>query len=107
MSRSELWKNFRLGEELDVTGTFIYNGLRRFHELHTLDYSADLFEVFYQLSVVIERLMKLALVLLEPDEATHQHAFERTPSTHNHQQLLEVIQVQHDPQHSNTHNPLP
>src|SRR5699024_8247817 len=50
MNRSEFWKNFRLGEELDVSGTFIYNGLRRFHELRKLDYSADLFEVLYQLS---------------------------------------------------------
>src|SRR3546814_6147992 len=82
MSRSELWKNFRLGEELDVTGTFIYNGLRRFHELHKLDYSADLFEVFYQLSVGIERLMKIALVLLEHDDANDQDALEKIGREH-------------------------
>ena len=33
MNASDLWKNFRLGEELQIAGTFIYNGLRRFHEL--------------------------------------------------------------------------
>src|SRR3546814_6971025 len=93
MSRSELWKNFRLGEELDVTGTFIYNGLRRFHELHKLDYSADLFEVFYQLSVGIERLMKIALVLLEHDDANDQDAFERSLSTHNHKSRSEERRV--------------
>lgn len=104
MSRSELWKNFRLGEELDVTGTFIYNGLRRFHELHKLDYSADLFEVFYQLSVGIERLMKIALVLLEHDDANDQDAFERSLSTHNHQSLLERIQKHVDLKLSNSDN---
>src|SRR3546814_7274490 len=90
MSRSELWKNFRLGEELDVTGTFIYNGLRRFHELHKLDYSADLFEVFYQLSVGIERLMKIALVLLEHDDANDQDAFRSEEHTSELQSLMRI-----------------
>src|SRR5690606_29434271 len=71
---------------------FIYNGLRRFHELRKLDYSADLFEVFYQLSVGIERLMKIAIVLLEHDDANDQDAFEKSLSTHNHQSLLTRIQ---------------
>lgn len=92
MNQSELWKNFRLGEELDVSGTFIYNGLRRFHELRKLDYSADLFEVFYQLSVGIERLMKIAIVLLEHDDANDQDAFEKSLITHNHQSLIARIQ---------------
>lgn len=104
MNRSELWKNFRLGEELDVSGTFIYNGLRRFHELRKLDYSADLFEVFYQLSVGIERLMKIALVLLEHDGAIDQNAFEKSLSTHNHQTLLARIQKHVDLKLSNSDN---
>ena len=104
MNRSELWKNFRLGEELDVSGTFIYNGLRRFHELRKLDYSADLFEVFYQLSVGIERLMKIAIVLLEHDDANDQGAFEKSLSTHNHQALLARIQKHVDLKLSNSDN---
>jgi hypothetical protein len=31
MKPTEFWKNFRLEEELSVSGTFIYNGLKRFH----------------------------------------------------------------------------
>src|SRR3546814_13769037 len=104
MMRAELCKNFRLGGELDVTGTFIDNGLRRVHELHKLDYSADLFEVFYQLSVGIERLMKSALVLLEHDDASDQDAFERSLSTHNHQSLLERIQKHVDIKPANSDN---
>jgi hypothetical protein len=104
MKRSELWKNFRLGEELDVSGTFIYNGLRRFHELRKLDYSADLFEVFYQLSVGIERLMKIAIVLQEHDDAIDQNAFEKSLSTHNHQALLARIQKHVDLKLSNADN---
>ena len=52
MNKSEHWKNFRLGEELHISGAFIYNGLRRFFELHKLDHVEDIFEVFYNLSVV-------------------------------------------------------
>lgn len=104
MNRSELWKNFRLGEELDVSGTFIYNGLRRFHELRKLDYSADLFEVFYPLSVGIERLMKIAIVLLEHDDANDQDAFEKSLSTHNHQALLARVQKHADLKLSNSDN---
>ena len=104
MNRSELWKNFRLGEELDVSGTFIYNGLRRFHELRKLDCSADLFEVFYQISIGIERLMKIAIVLLEHDDASDQEAFEKSLSTHNHQALLARIQKRADLKLSNSDN---
>ncbi|MCG5260855.1 hypothetical protein EM868_03815 [Cupriavidus gilardii] len=101
MIRSEYWKNFSLGEELDVSGTFVYNGLRRFHELRKLDYSADLFEVFYQLSVGIERLMKIAIVLLEHDDAGDNDVFERSLSTHNHQALLARIRKHVDLKLSN------
>lgn len=92
MKPAEWWKNFRLGEELSVCGAFIYNGLRRFHELHKLDHADDLFEVFYQFSIGIERLTKIAIVLLEHDDAGDQEAFEKFLETHNHQKLLARIQ---------------
>jgi hypothetical protein len=88
MKHTEWWKNFRLGEELSVSGAFIHNGLRRFHALHKLDHADDLFEVFYNLSVGIERLMKIAIVLLEHDDSADQGAFEESLQTHNHQALL-------------------
>jgi hypothetical protein len=45
MKPTEFWKNFELGEELSVSGAFIYNGPRRFHELHKLDHTDEIFEV--------------------------------------------------------------
>ena len=33
MNPANVWKNFRLGEELSISGAFIYNGLRKFYEL--------------------------------------------------------------------------
>jgi hypothetical protein len=91
MKRTFLWKNFKLGEELSVSGAFIYNGLRRFHELKQLDFADEVFEVFYYLSVGIERLMKIAIVLIEHDDALDQSAFEESLKTHNHQELLARI----------------
>jgi hypothetical protein len=44
MNATDFWKNFRLGEEIHISGTFIYNGLRRFHEMSKLDIDDELFE---------------------------------------------------------------
>ena len=94
MTQTQWWKNFSLGEELSVAGTFIYNGLRRFYELHQLDYTDDLFEVLYHLSIGTERLMKIVIILLEHDDAGDQDALEESLMTHNHLALLARIQKQ-------------
>ena len=91
MKPADYWKNFNLGQELGVSGSFIYNGLRRFHEMRGLDYSDEVFEFLYELSVGIERLLKIAIVLLEHDEGGDQAAFEETLKTHEHLDLLERI----------------
>lgn len=64
MKPAQFWKNFKLGEEVSVSGAFIYNGMRRFHEMRKLDYTDEVFEVLYNLSVGFERLLKIAVVLL-------------------------------------------
>lgn len=106
MTQTQRWKNFSLGEELSVAGTFIYNGLRRFYELHQLDYADDLFEVLYHLSIGIERLMKIAIILLEHDDVGDQEAFEASIMTHNHQALLARIQKHKDIKFSKSENAL-
>lgn len=84
MNETQWWKNFSLGQELSVAGTFIYDGLRGFYELDQLDFADDIFEVLYHLSVGIERLMKIAIILLEHDGTADQEAFEKSLTTHNH-----------------------
>lgn len=88
MSASQAWKNFQLGEELHVAGSFIYNGLRRFHELRCLDHADELFEVLYNLSIGLERLLKIAIVLLEHDDSADQNALEQSLITHSHMELV-------------------
>lgn len=85
---TDFWKNFRLGEEIHISGTFIYNGLRRFHELRKLDFTDELFEFLYELSIGLERLLKVAVVLYEHSEATNQNELEQSLITHNHLDLV-------------------
>jgi hypothetical protein len=88
MNASDLWKNFRLGEELQIAGSFIYNGLRRFHELRLLEHDDELFEFLYNLSVGLERLLKIAVALHEHTDAIDQDALEQSLITHNHLDLV-------------------
>lgn len=88
LNASDFWKNFRLGEELHVSGSFIYNGLRRFHELQMFDLPDELFEFLYNLSVGLERLLKIAVVLTEHTDTTDQNELEESLKTHGHMELV-------------------
>lgn len=88
MKPSDFWKNFRLGEELHISGMFIYNGLRRYHEMRKLDFADELFEFLYELSVGLERLLKTAVVLYEHADTTDQKELEKSLITHNHLDLV-------------------
>lgn len=91
MDLEDFWQNFDLGIELETAGTFVYNGLRSFHEMDTLHNEDEIFDVLYQLSVGKERLLKVAVVLLEYEKGADQKAFEQTLITHNHQDLFDRI----------------
>jgi hypothetical protein len=88
MKATEYWKNFQLGDELSIAGAFIYNGMRRFHEMRSFSFADEVFEVLYNLSVGIERLLKIAVVLVEHDDARDQAELESSLITHNHLELL-------------------
>jgi hypothetical protein len=106
MTPSDFWKNFRLGEEIHISGTFIYNGLRRFHELRKLDFADELFEFLYQLSVGLERLLKTAVVLYEHTDTTDQEKLEKSLITHNHLELVARLREHVELKLGTTHNDL-
>jgi len=83
--------NFKLGEELHIAGRFIYNGLRSFHEMENLHHEDEVFEVLYNLSVGLERLLKVAVVLVEHEGTVDQEKFEQSLITHSHLELLKRI----------------
>jgi hypothetical protein len=96
MKPADFWLSFNLGHELSIAGAFIYNGLRGFHELRQLEYTDDVFEFYYSLSVGLERLLKIAVVLLEHNESIDQDALEKSLITHNHLELLARIRKHKD-----------
>ena len=92
MKSADFWKNFRLGEEVHISGTFIYNGLRRFHELQHFESDDELFEFLYELSVGLERLLKIAIVLFEHCDDADQTQLEQSLITHSHTELTKRLQ---------------
>ncbi|QDS86573.1 hypothetical protein EC9_07400 [Rosistilla ulvae] len=87
MNTQDFWKNFKLCEELNISGRFIYNGLRCFHEMQTLYHFDEIFDTLYNLSVGIERLLKIAIIMSEHDDQVSQTEFEKGLITHSHQAL--------------------
>jgi hypothetical protein len=89
------YKNFNMGREIDIAGTFIYNGMKSFDMMEGFSEECDVFHFLYSLAVGIERLQKVLLVLLEnfPDEITEENIndFEKSLITHSHQKLHERI----------------
>lgn len=106
MNAAEYWKNFKLGDELSIAGAFIYNGMRRFHEMRKLDFTDEVFEVLYNLSVGLERLLKIVVVLMEHDDARDQQELEQSLITHNHLDLLARIRKKVEVNLATQHNDL-
>lgn len=80
------WKNFSLGSELQVAGSFIYNGILAFDEMEHFYYEHEVFECLYQLAVGIERLAKVTVILLEHDPEMDHDDFEKS--------LIKVVKLE-------------
>ena len=84
MKPKEFWQNFKMGEEQEIACNFIYDGLRNLHEMETLNLESEIFPVLYNLSIGLERMFKVAIVLVEVDDNTDIDKFEETLKIHNH-----------------------
>ena len=91
MKLVDFYKNFNMVCEIDIAGTFIYNGIKNFDNMESFSNECDVFHVLYPLAVGIERLQKVLLVLLEafPVKVTDEEIeiFEKSLITHSHQEL--------------------
>ncbi|MFR9670867.1 MAG: hypothetical protein SNH16_06220 [Rikenellaceae bacterium] len=87
------WKNFRLGTELQVAGGFIYDALYAIDLLDSFDNADECFDILYKTSVGIERLAKVAIILLEHNDNVDQAEFEKSMITHNHTNLIKRVDV--------------
>lgn len=95
MRPDEYWKNFNLGTELDIAGRFLFNGLQAFHEMEHFASEEDAFEFLYSIAVGVERLLKIAIILTEHDNAVDQEGFEKSLITHTHQDLALRLREPH------------
>lgn len=91
MKPDEWWKNFGLGMELDASGAFIYNGIKTLDSLDSLNHAVDIFEVLYNLSVGIERLLKVSIILIEHNESVSIEELEKSLITHNTMDLANRV----------------
>ncbi len=101
--RDFFWKNFRLGTELQISGTFIYNGIYSLDNMESFHNVEECFEFLYNISVGIERLQKILVILVEHDEILSQEEFEKSLITHNHLDLLKRIKLKRQINFGKTH----
>ena len=104
MNKTTYWKNFNLGRELEIAGSFIYNGLKAFDNMESFCYDGEIFEFLYNISVGIERLEKVTIILIEHDDKTIQEEFEKSLITHNHMELMHRILLKFKLDIHNSHN---
>jgi len=98
------WKNFRLGTELQISGSFLYNALYFFDKMEHFYYEDECFEFLYNTSVGLERLEKIALILSEHNGEVSQQEFEKSLITHNHLELLRRIKKKNEITLGKAHN---
>lgn len=91
MNQTDFWKNFRLGTELQISGSFIFNALHAFDRMVFFYFEEECFEFLYNSSVGFERLLKIATILSEHNENIDQQSFEKSLITHNHLDLFNRI----------------
>lgn len=87
-NKSSVWQNFSLAEEKEVACNFVYDSILGLNQMRTLGNSTEVFSFLYNLSVGIERLLKVAISLVEVDEGIDVDSFGESLKTHDHQALL-------------------
>ncbi len=91
MTPTQFWQNFKLGQEQEIAAGFIYDGLKILHDTETLGQETDVFPVLYNLSIGLERLSKVAIILIEFKDDVDIEKFEKSLKTHEHLRLLEKV----------------
>ncbi|MDY7396291.1 hypothetical protein UMM65_13655 [Aureibaculum sp. 2210JD6-5] len=104
MTKEEFWKNFNLGTELQISGNFIYNGLLSFHQMQSFYNEDEIFDFLYNISIGIERLLKISVILIEHSDIKNAIELEKSIITHNHLELLKRVKIKHELTLANTHN---
>ena len=84
-------KNFALCKEVGIAGKFIYDGMRDLNIIRNYVDTDNIFGFLYKISVGIERLQKIAYILLKNPTADEFEEIEKEIITHSHVGLQEKI----------------
>lgn len=103
-TQEKFWKNFRLGTELQISGSFIYNSLYFFDQMDHFCFEDEIFEFLYNMSVGVERLEKIAIILIEHNISVDQEDFEKSLITHSHLELFNRIKKKKSVNLGKSHN---
>lgn len=83
MERTDFIKNFALGYELQISAKFLYDGLRDLNCINKYDDIENIFGFLYKTSVGIERLQKIAYILLKNPNQDEDKQIEEEIITHS------------------------
>lgn len=86
-----LYQNFNMGTELDIAGGFIFDGIKKIHEMAYFGNNYETFSALYNIAVGIERLQKIVIVLWGLDDTKDYGKFGNSFKHHKHTSLRDRI----------------
>ncbi len=92
--RKWLYQNFNMGTELDIAGGFIFDGIKKIHEMSSFANNYETFSALYNIAVGIERLQKIVIVLWGLDDIDDYTKFGGSLKTHKHSSLRDRINTE-------------
>lgn len=87
MTKLEYFKNFNIGKEMDLAGTFAYNALSTLNTTQDVYLNDQIFMFLYNASVSVERMQKCVLFMYGNYNGTEIEQFAETIKIHDHQNL--------------------
>jgi hypothetical protein len=77
-------KNFALNREVGITGKFIYDGMHDLNCIYGYQDIDNIFGFLYKISVGMERLQKIAYILLKNPNSEDYETIEQEIITHSY-----------------------
>lgn len=91
MDNIEYFKNFNVGKEMDLAGSFAYNALSIINAAQDIYQNEQIFMFLYNASVSVERMQKCVLLMHGDLKESGIDQFAETIKSHEHQKLQAKI----------------
>jgi hypothetical protein len=87
LTKVEYFKNFNIGREIDLAGTFAYNALSILNTTQDIYLNDQIFMFLYNASVSVERMQKCVLFIYGNYNGSEIEQFAKKLKNHDHQNL--------------------